>query len=615
MVLFVFSTEGLAQSKSTADKTAATKVAQWIENELNVHPGKRKLATQCDSYERILTVQAAKALGIPLSELTEESEGLEFQSLLTDTGKAVNASNTKTASQNETSVAISRTSPNIVVAGANDTRTLLNASNVFGMPSYYTSDFGKTWKTAFMPVVEGYRSNGDPAIASGPDGTIYYAYLIADEDFGVRSNLMVSTSKDGKQWTNNSFVLANDEAPEDLLYLEDKEEICIDQSPKSPYFGRVYLIWIHFELNLVTNEVISKLQLVYSDDKANSWSEPIIIEEADGQFPGVKTGNQGEIFVSFSKNSPFMHMLYVSRNGGLSFTPHEIAEFTNFPENVTGRSSLKGVTGFRCYPYTSFDIDLLSNTIHFVYGDWYNDEEAAIYYISSSDFGNNWTSPAAVGYKTSFPSGSTPHDRFFPWVTFNQKSGDALLTYYSSEHDDENKLIGAFRIKLNGQQETSKALGNDFSASRIALQAGGSTPFLGDYIGSDVVDTVYAAAWTQGTATSADGEVYVYVGVPNHPSTSVGPSIVKSDRLRLASVFPNPSIGTDIHFNYYAPKATHASLVLYSTDGKRIATIWSGNILEGSGIETASVKNITLGAYILSLESPEARDEMKVVVK
>jgi hypothetical protein len=567
-----------------------------------------------------LTFQAAKKLDIPLSALAEEDgETIQSESMPADSGNAVNVTASKTSSQNETSIAISRSSPNIIIAGANDTRTLLNSSNTFGMPSYYTTDFGKSWKTAFMPVIEGYRSNGDPALASGPDGTIYYAYLLTDADFGIRSNLMVSTSKDGKQWTNRGFVIADDQAPDNILFLEDKEQICVDQSSRSPYFGRVYLCWIHFELDLNTNAVTSSLQIVFSDDKAMSWSDPIVIETEDGQFPSIKTGSNGEIFVSYSKNNPYLHMLYVSRNGGQEFTAYEIAEFTNFPLNISGRGAIKGIYGFRCYPYTSFDVELLTNKIHFVYGDWYNDEEATIYYVSSSDLGKSWTSPLPIGYRTPFPSGATPHDRFFPWVTVDQKNGDALLTYYSSERDDNNKLVGAFRFRLNGPaEEISKPLSaTDFNATKIALQAGGQTPFLGDYIGSDVFDTVFAAAWAQGTASSSDGEVYVYVGTPNHPkpNTSVAPMLVHSDRLRLASVFPNPVSDGQLHFNYYAPEATHASLILYSIEGKQLTTIWSGDLFEGSSVETAFLNDIAPGAYLLRLYTAGASDEMKIVVK
>ncbi|HET9137086.1 MAG TPA: T9SS type A sorting domain-containing protein [Candidatus Kapabacteria bacterium] len=613
LLLLIRAVPSFAQGKaSSAD--ASKKIHDWIKHELASNPNKKKLAQVCDSYERRLLLEASAALKIPLSDLAgEPMDEIMEASQPADTGVSLNVSKNPSRCQNETSIAICRTNPAIIIAGANDARTFLDAK---GQPVFVTTNSGKTWATVFIPVHANYTSAGDPVLVSGPDGKLYYAYLLSAVD--GTSNIIVASSTDGRIWKNGNPV-AKDAPPDGIRYIEDKEQMCVDQNPASPHYGRLYLVWIRFEIDETVFEITAQtLRVTFSDDNGKTWSTPTIIAEGACQFSSIHTGKNGELFISFSLQLPNEHHLYTSTDGGNSFTPHTVGTFTDYPPNVDGRDALKGDFGFRCFPYTSFDVDQKTNKIYFVYGDYYSETEAALHYLTSTDLGATWKPEHLIGYGTSSPELGDPHDRFCPWVTFNQKTGDALLTYYSSERTDDNLEISAFRTRLNGPvTESPKPLElTDFDPTTMQFVAGQSeTAFIGDYIGSDVTDTVYAAAWARSNGSATDGEVYVYVGMPNHPASAVGPSIVKSDRLRLASVFPNPSTGTDIHFNYYAPEATHASLVLYSTDGKKVATIWNGELIEGSSIETASLKNIAAGAYILSLETSEARDEIKVVVK
>jgi hypothetical protein len=613
LLLLIRAVPSFAQGK-TSSADASAKIHDWIKKEL-ANPNKKKLAQVCDSYERQLLLEASAALKIPLSAMDDEPmDEIMEASQPADTGLSTNVSKSPSRCQNETSIAICRTNPAIIIAGANDYRTFRDAK---GQPVFVTTNAGKTWSTVFIPVHTAFTSAGDPVLVGGPDGKLYYAYLLSTPD-GL-SNIIVASSTDGRIWKNGNPV-AKDVPPDGIRFIEDKEQMCVDQNPASPHFGRLYLVWIRFEIDETQFEITAQtLRVTFSDDNGKTWSDPSIIAEGPCQFSSIHTGKNGELFVSFSLQLPNEHYLYTSTDGGTNFTAHTVGTFSDYPPNVDGRDALKGEYGFRCFPYTSFDVDQKTNKIYFVYGDYYSQTEAALHYLTSEDLGNTWKPEHLIGYGSSSPELGDPHDRFCPWVTFNQKTGDALLTYYSSERTDDNLEISAFRTRLNGPAtESPKPLETtDFDPTTMQFSPGGQTAFIGDYIGSDVTDTVYAAAWARSNGNTTDGEVYVYVGMPHFPfpSSSVGPTIVKSDRLRLASVFPNPSTGTDIHFNYYAPEATHASLVLYSTDGKKVATIWTGELIEGSSIETASLKNISAGAYLLRLETPTATDEMKIVVK
>ena len=109
-------------------------------------------------------------------------------------GDAVNNSGASnlgcTTPQNETTIAVDPSNPRHLVAGANDYRvccdfTALNDGTGWAYTSF---DGGATWANVQLPGLTAETggqgqfpkadSAGDPAIAIGPDGTVYYANIV-----------------------------------------------------------------------------------------------------------------------------------------------------------------------------------------------------------------------------------------------------------------------------------------------------------------------------------------------------------------------------------------------------------------------------------------------------
>lgn len=318
IIILSLSVSLCAKTGQQSGKTNQQRINDWIRTECEKDPRLQRLNTQADAFGRMLRLRAAHELGISISDLygIDESSPLSQPS---DTGVATNVSKSKFTQQNETTIAIDRALPNIIVAGANDDNMYVN-----GMPIYSSTNTGKSWSRLYVKAPKSSSGTwvaiGDPVLEAGPDSTLYYAYLWGDPySQSFPDNLVVATSINGRIWRNGTPVLSDDM----IDGFEDKESMCIDNSPMSPHYGRVYIAWVHFDWS-----GSGETRIAYSDDKCKTWSLPTVIESAPEQFGSVKTGANGEVFVAYSSgaadslgNPVGIHLLYVSTDGAETFEP------------------------------------------------------------------------------------------------------------------------------------------------------------------------------------------------------------------------------------------------------------------------------------------------------
>ncbi|MDP4221448.1 MAG: T9SS type A sorting domain-containing protein [Bacteroidota bacterium] len=611
-----FPDKGLTQS-SSRPVISSDAYRAAIEAEISHSARDRYLFDHADAYSRLVGVRAMRRLGFDMTDphaVVPEIENVD----LSDSGVAKNI--TRNASdQNETTIAISRTNEKIIVAGANDTRMYFS-----GMAAYTTVDQGKNWKTYFLPQppdvdFSAFQAYGDPAIAVDDSGFFYYAYLAGDASFQF-DNLIVATSEDGKTWQNGSYIVPT----EDIGGFEDKEHITVDKNPGSPFYGRIYVVWVHFE-DATSNS--GGARLAWSDDKGNTWSNIYSVTDHLIEFAEVKTAGAGEVILTFSTNDDGSgmgdHQIYISKDGGQSFSGSTIAKYSNYPINDFSRPGLKGYDGFRCFPYVAEDIDLSTNVIHLVYGSWNSDASdngaASLYYVQSKNFGATWSVPKAVGIANPLHS-SLAVDRFCPWVSVNQKTGDAFVVYYSSEDDsDNNQLTAVYRTRLTeAMTEYPHVIGDRIFDPTLIRQTNGAPPFIGDYIGSDAIDTVYAAAWTENRISASDGDIFAYVGTPKPSSNPISdvsrPVVLNSTQAWISPPSPNPVIGQTLHLSYYIPSASEVELAIYSNLGAKVLSLFTGKIDPGTYTKQFGLASLPSGRYIVRLSGDKFVTERSLVV-
>lgn len=574
----------------------------WMDSVLRSSPAKRALFHSAISYPRFLELQAKAALHIA----PDSSEALTIPTeTLSDSGGAKSVASDAENYQNDPSVVINRRYPNIVAIGANDHRM----SNL-GMPCYFSVDTGHSWKTVFIPTEFGTQALGDPVLAYHLDGTLFYGYMRAEVGL-QHDNVLVAISTDGSHWRNATPVIPADQ----LSGYEDKEFICVDRSLYSSHVGRVYAVWTHYDTSGVTGSVM----IAWSDDTCKTWSLPKSISPDLGHFCEIKTGKFGEVIVGYSVEKDSLsgtHWLAVSSNGGQTFAKRFISNYTIYPANVNGYPALKGLNGFRCYPYLSFDVNLFTDQIHVVYGDWFvGGKVAMLYYVGSSNLGVNWSFPYAVGYDGHSPTDTTIRDRFCPWVSVSQLTGEAYATYYSSETDPSNVRTAAYRVELdhNGFSHPHRLSIAEFNPLEVR-NAPGKQPFIGDYITSDAYEPVFASAWTEGNPDSHIGNIMGFVGVNQQQNAVPSGNAVAAETV-IRSVTPNPSLDHRIRITMRSASATYGTIELMDIEGKIVATLWQGRLSSDSELSAeCAIPDVAAGAYLLRLTTDLGSESRRISI-
>jgi hypothetical protein len=582
LLLALFAT-AFSQDRSAFD--LKQRFAYERDSILTAYPHGEYLYAHSDAFRKLVDHHILVSLGLYIP--SEDKPRSAEQPVGLDTSYVKDVSN-NLADQDETSIAINRKTKNLIVAGANDDNMYTS-----GMPAYYSTDLGKTWKTAHVPLISSTEPIGDPVIATDDSGTFYYAYLLGDPT-NYTSTICIAASTDGKKWKNLTAV----DPIGPITTFDDKEHITVDCSHASPYYGRIYVVWYGF------TDVSSNVGLTinWSDDKGQSWNGDLLLTDCDN-FQEVRTGSHGEIYVSYTYEGDVGQGMLVSLDGGTTWYSHSVSDFVQYPlVSSIDRTGLKGENGFRAFAYTTFDVDLRTDLLHMVFGSYLDGaQSAALYYSSSSDKGSTWTAPVPVGV----PNGQSSllyYDRFMPWVSIDQKTGAVYAMYYSSERDPGNLMTSAFRTRLSSAMaDAPQSLEvTDFDPTATGTDASGSYPFIGDYNGSDAFDSVYAAAWTRNRANHTDGDIYVYVSSPSASGTNaVRSSVVHSDGLWLSALTPNPLRGRTVNMRYYLSVSAAGEFLLYDGLGKKIALLASGVFEEGTNSVSLVLPDLASGKYFI----------------
>ncbi|HET8668531.1 MAG TPA: sialidase family protein [Terriglobales bacterium] len=184
---------------------------------------------------------------------------------------------------------------------------------LFSAFSFSSSD-GASWISGFLPPVPGSAFTlGDPAMAVGPNGTIYYAGLGMD----AKGNLVVqlNRSNNGGMTWSDGIVVAKDEGA-------DKEWIATGPD------GTIYVTWSSFQ-----NDGSIQLRLAKSTDGGDTWTQKIVFAPLANPNPKLpqnqlsftqpavdsSTGKLYIPFVHFSGSDQDFIRILISNDKGATF--------------------------------------------------------------------------------------------------------------------------------------------------------------------------------------------------------------------------------------------------------------------------------------------------------
>jgi hypothetical protein len=404
-------------------------------------------------------------------------------------GDAIVLAGTQTGcntAQNETTIAVNPSDPRNLVAGTNDYRvfnTRENRNDGSGY-AYTTFDGGRTWINTQLPhltfqtgatgALSDMDSAGDPAIAFGPNNTVYYANLVFSR-LNDGSGIAVSISHDGgRTWSEPSLVhtegVDSNGNPIPTGIALDKEWVTVDRKS-----GAVYVTWTGFQ------DAGSPIYVARSDDQGLTWTAPVEVNPPSSFTPGGITpyssgsnpsvNRHGDLFIAYESavcqslacDQPTDHdaiIVAISHDHGKTFTNQEAAFDFDFPFNAdTGRETLTG-ENFRINSFPQLTIDPVTDVL---YATWADDRNGSydpntgasiksngdVLLIASRD-GRHWSRTIDVG---------TPADEVYPAVA--AYGGQLALSFYTRTYDPNG--IGLDMAYVAGEAEDL----DHFSRARV----------------------------------------------------------------------------------------------------------------------------------------------------
>ena len=346
--------------------------------------------------------------------------------------------------QNEQNIVVNPTNSANVVTSANDYR--------FGFQElvYVSMDGGNSFADVLLPgwdAATGGRgqfmhvsAGGDPVLAFGQDGTLYFLALVYDFSFANRtpSGVAVASSHDGgASWSTP--VMVHYESANN--FFNDKPWIAAGAG------GEVYVTWTHFNqgphgLGYISSNIVGAL----SHDHGQTWTEMIAVSDRAHPFDQGSSpayAPDGTLYVAYEGNQASntardQTVVARSTDGGKTFTNTEVGRVYDdvgcYPTNVAQGRARLSFEQFRVSSFPSLAIDPTTGGLAIAWSDDQNNAGCAsgaasfsgltnnqVKLVTSAD-GKTWTAPQQI------TSGA---DKVYPAVGAN--AGRTVVGYYTRD--------------------------------------------------------------------------------------------------------------------------------------------------------------------------------------
>lgn len=330
-----------------------------------------------------------------------------------------------------------------------------------------STDNGVTWDDRGALSAD---DSGDPSLVwRRVDGKFYYAAL-------RNGGLGLYRSDDDCQ----SFVFVSQIASGS----DDKEIMAIDNDPSSPFYGRIYIVWVDFGSG-------SRIYSTYSTNAGTSWSTQLAVSPSgaavQGAWPSIAPN--GDVYVTWlqwlSPGYPTGNLevpIYRSTDGGVSYAsvspamsnkvnPRDSAATTS-----CGRPAIKG--NIRLLP--SPQIVFRNGYLHTVYSydpDGFNSGDVInVYYRRFNATTSTWDAEVQVN------DDGTLTDQYQPTISVGS-GGQVTVGYYSRQNDTNNLLLDYYSRTSysNGATWTQPSVRLSDVSSPVVLDAALANCYHGDY--------------------------------------------------------------------------------------------------------------------------------------
>lgn len=343
--------------------------------------------------------------------------------------------------------------------------------------TYLSSNGGFTWtgndtllRAGNIPILNG----GDPAPVINSSGRYMISYLTNILRMGV------SYSTNFGSTFSNTIILPGSSSS------TDKNMSTSDETPGSPYLGRMYTVYTEF-----AGANIYRVMSSYSTNGGVTWSAVTPVSPVPS--PGyicmgcdIKCGPGGEVYVVWAysiingQNSTEDYLGFAkSINGGASYS-----YTTNFAVDMNGIRTGNLFNGIRSNGFPRIDVDLTNcddsrGNIYVVTGEKYffpANGEADVVLNTSTDQGLTWI-------RTKVNQNFDPNNYdYLPAIRVDE-TGDINVCYYSTRNSFNNTEAEIYLSRSTDEGVSFSDLlvsDHSFTPSPIPGMAAG---YQGDYIG------------------------------------------------------------------------------------------------------------------------------------
>ncbi|MBS1261530.1 MAG: hypothetical protein MAG453_00855 [Calditrichaeota bacterium] len=412
-------------------------------------------------------------------------------------------------------------SENSIYVDPNDIEFALNSNNssewplgtFYGVSSFYSYDGGVGWDG----TPDGW-GGGDPAAVVDGDGYWYHGHIGSNQSSSA-SGVTVSYDQGETYQTYQSGASTGG------AFL-DKNHLWIDNTPSSPYYGRLYCGWTSFG-GVANYEV----EAVWSDDDAQTWNDRTNISSAVNagylcqgvNFDAGPDGRVYAVFTIYDSSFPLEENAIGfarSYDGGETWEPA-----WRIIENIRGIRSYNGMNQNHrknSFPVMTVDVSDGPNrgTIYVVWTNvgvpGVNDgPDVDNYMIKSTDEGETWSEPIRINDDDA----GEGNQHYFPWVHCDPVTGTLNAIWY----DDRNVPTGQVEVFVGISYDAGESWQNyivgdvSFTPAPIPGFAAG---YFGDYLGIYGRDGKVYPCWTDNRSGVA--LTYVSPYFADNPIVTIG---------------------------------------------------------------------------------------------
>ncbi len=362
---------------------------------------------------------------------------------------------------------------------------LLGASNIDQI--YRSDDTGKTWSE--FTVSSRYGIYGDPVLRSSDFNRIYFAHLSRTPGKSWPNwfdRIVVQYTDDGgKSFSTGASVGSNG------TKMQDKPWLNVDESPKSPFRGRVYVSWTEFDQYESRDpKCKSRIRFACSMDSGKSFLPAVTISDFSGDCLDDDNTTEGAVTASLPDGTicavwcAFGKIWFdQSKDGGKTWGKDKIIA------EQTGGWSVQIPNIYRANGFPNiFSVQAEGKENGRLYV-FYGDEKLGdhdIWMLFSSDGGISWSKE----FRINQDAAGNGRDQFMGQYVVDPTDGRWYAVFYDMRHGDSL------------QPDVSLAWSNgDTIYNRRLTPKGFNAPgkkiFFGDYIAVDAYKGQIAALWTE----------------------------------------------------------------------------------------------------------------------